>query len=340
MARKSRAGKLVKIEDVAGAAGVSIMTVSRALRGVEGVSEAKRQEIIQIAGRLGYRPNPNARSLVGGASGLIGISFPTLFNDVFAGILDGLRPAFEAKGFTTVVNTTEYDGARERAWVEQVLSWRPAGLVLTGGDHGRAVREAIQGRQIPTLQVWDFTGAPIDISVGVDHRGAGYQLARAMIGLGYRRPGYVGIEDGKDQRAEKRLAGIRQAFATAGLGEVAQMRMAGSPYRAGYDGFQALWAGPERPDIVFFLSDHFAFAGLMACQVMGVGVPGEVGLVGFNGLDITEVLPLALTTARTPRREMGVQGAKALIARMHGVPGDLSVELPTDLIYGETTRGP
>ncbi|MBM7066116.1 LacI family DNA-binding transcriptional regulator [Actibacterium sp. 188UL27-1] len=340
MARKSRASKLVKIEDVAAAAGVSIMTVSRALRGVEGVSEGKRLEIIEISQRLGYRPNPNARSLMGGASGLIGISFPTLFNDVFAGILDGLRPAFEANGFTTVVNTTEYDADRERAWVEQVLSWRPAGLVLTGADHGPTVREAIQTRQIPTLQVWDFTDAPIDICVGVDHQNAGYQLARAMIALGYRQPGYVGIQHGKDQRAEKRLNGICHAFAEAGLGAVAEMRMPGSSYRAGYDGFQALWAQAPRPDIVFFLSDHFAFAGLMACQVMGIRVPDEVGLAGFNGLDITEVLPLRLTTARTPRRKMGVQGAKNLIARMHGVSSDLSVELQTELIHGETTRRP
>lgn len=342
MARKQRQTKTVKIEDVAATAGVSIMTVSRAMRGVEGVSEAKRLQIMEIAAKLGYTPNPNASSLVGLHSALIGISFPNLFNDVFADILEGLRPTFEKRGFTTVVNTTEYDFERERAWVERVRSWRPAAMILTGTDHDDDIRSALVRDQIPTLEVWDYSESPIDISVGIDHVSTGRDIANAMIELGYQQPGFVGFARGFDLRAEKRLRGIREAFQQAGLGDVRAARSeTTNGYKAGYDGFQSLWSDARsRPDLVFFLSDHFAFAGLMACQANGISVPEEVGMVGFNSLNITGVLPTKLTTVITPRREMGVRGAQALIARMNGIKSDLSVKLDPKIIYGATTRSP
>lgn len=341
MKRRRRQTKSITIEEVAQAANCSIMSVSRALRGVEGVSAQRRDQIIEIAAALGYTPNPNARSLVGMNSALIGISLPTLFNDVFADILEGLRPAFESNGFTTIVDTTEYDRARERAWVERVRGWHPAAMVLTGVDHDPQVRQMLRRYQIPTLEVWDYHDDPIDICVGIDHVRTGAQLGREMIALGYRRPGFVGFARGFDLRAEKRLLGLRSAFFEAGLGGVEAFRSQRSNgYRAGYEGFMHLWNDAEkRPDIIFFLSDHFAFAGLMAAQACGANVPGDIGLVGFNALEIISVLPIKMTTAITPRRQMGTVGARSLIARLNNVTTDLSVELTAQLVLGETTRG-
>ncbi|MEO1748638.1 MAG: LacI family DNA-binding transcriptional regulator, partial [Pseudomonadota bacterium] len=184
--KRQRSGKSIKIEDVAREANVSIMTVSRALRGVEGVSEAKRAEIFDIAEKLRYQPNFNARSLVNVQSSLIGILFPTLFNDVFAEMLDGMRPTLESAGFTTIVTTHEYDNERELDWIETVRYWRPAAVVMTGIDHDPKVRRVLQRDQIPTLELWEHTDDPIDLCVGIDHQQAGVQIASAMIELGYR----------------------------------------------------------------------------------------------------------------------------------------------------------
>ncbi|MCY6379715.1 LacI family DNA-binding transcriptional regulator [Hoeflea prorocentri] len=342
MKRRQRTGKTVKIDDVAREANVSIMTVSRALRGVEGVSEGKRAEIFDIAERLRYQPNLNARSLVGVQSSLVGISFPTLFNDVFAEMLDGMRPALESAGLTTIVTTTEYDRERELNWVNTVRPWRPAALVLTGTDHDDKVRRILRRDLIPTLETWEYNDDPIDISVGIDHVEAGRQVAKEMIALGYRKPAYVGFEPGHDLRAEKRLLGIRTAFSDAGFGEVRTARHGtGDGYRSGYDGLMSVARDTQdRPDIVFFLSDHFAFAGLVACEELGLSVPEDIGIVGFNNLSINGVLSKKLTTVITPRREMGARGARNLIARINGIKTDLSLRLPAKIVFGDTTRRP
>lgn len=340
MSRRKSTSDKTKIEDIAVAAGVSIMTVSRALRGVEGVSEQRRQEIIELARRMRYVPNSNARSLVEDQSALIGVSLPTLFNDVFADILEGMRGAFDAAGFATVVNTTEYERERERDWVERVLTWRPSAMVLTGTDHDPSVIEILRDSGVPTLEVWDFSKNPIDICVGVDHEKAGYKIASRLRSRGYKRPAFVGVVRGHDPRAEQRLAGVQRAFADNAGDEISVARpRADSPYQVGYEGFKELWSDRgNRPDIIFFLTDQLAFGGLMACEELSISVPDEVGLVGFNGLSITTVLPKKLTTVITPRRRMGTLGASCLIARINGVQSDLSSELETEIVLGDTTR--
>ena len=330
----------VGLKDVARAAGVSMMTASRALRGIEGVSETRRAEIFRIARELGYRPNFNARSLAVANSDLVGISLPTLFNDVFADILEGMRRTFEHAGFAGVIDTTRYDTDAEMKWVERLLSWHPAGIVLTGTDHRREVRELLRAQGTPTLEIWDVSNDPIDICVGIDHRAAGNELGRSIADLGYRRPAFVGAPKGRDTRADARLQGLRNAF--SGLphsGSVLAARPnADNDFAAGRAGLVELIDHGHRPDVVFFLNDHMAFGGLSACQDRGITVPEQIGIVGFNALDLTTVLPNALTTVRTPRRLMGVTGAKNLVARIKGVNPEKVVKLPIEVVIGETVR--
>jgi len=91
---------------------------------------------------------------------------------------------------------------------------------------------------------------------------------------------------------------------------------------------------------VFCHSDHFAFAGMMACESMGLRVPDDIGIVGFNSLSINNVLPRRITTVETQRKEMGTIGARQLIARINGIGGDLSKRFKPKIQFGETTRSP
>ncbi len=329
----------VGIREVAEAAGVSMMTVSRAIRGVEGVSEKKRAEILRIAKKLNYVPNSNARSLAVENSNLVGISLPTFANDVFAEILAGMRGTFEGAGYSSVIDTTEYSPESERRWVERLLTWRPAAVILTGVDHLPDVRAKLQDAAIPTLEIWDVTSDPIDICVGIDHEAAGYDLGRYAVTLGYRSPAYVGAPLGRDRRADARLRGIKRAFDEGPCSH--PIRVAGRPERhafgAGAAGIDELLQ-ESRPDVVFFLNDHMAFGGMMACGRRGLRIPEDIGIVGFNALDLTTVLPVPMTTATTPRRQMGVVGARNLLARIHGVETERTTMLPVALIAGETTR--
>ncbi len=339
-----RSSDRARIEDVAAACGVSMMTVSRALRGVEGVGADTRARIIRTAARMRYVPNSNARSLVGANSTLVGISLPTFYNDVFADILMGMRGALSAAGFSTVIDTTEYSAGVERAWVERLMSWRPAALILTGIDHAPEVVDMLRRARIPVLEIWDHTPDPIDICVGLDHVEAGRVLGAHVAALGYRRGAYVGTVEGYDIRAGRRLEGLRAAFAAGGLPPLAIERTAPGPaFEAGFRGTAALLDRPgPPPEVVFYLSDHLAFGGLMAVEARGLAVPRDIGIAGFNGLDITHVLPVPLTTLRTPRRQIGVLGARRLLARINGATAGTGVPrstaLPVQVVDGGTTR--
>lgn len=173
---------------------------------------------------------------------------------------------------------------------------------------------------VPTLEIWDYTTDPIDVCVGIDHRAAGFEIGQYVAGLGYRNPVFVGISKGQDQRADSRLAGVRDAFTQVDpdIQVPAKRPEALKSYHAGFDSTMKLLEA-QRPDVIFYLNDHMAFGGMMAAQRYGLSVPDDIGIVGFNSLDITNVLPVALTTVSTPRRVMGIIGARALLARIHGV---------------------
>jgi LacI family transcriptional regulator, gluconate utilization system Gnt-I transcriptional repressor len=328
------------IQDVADRVGVSIMTVSRAMRGVEGVSPSRRGEILNVAKELGYRPNRTARSLAAAHSTLIGVSLPTLFNEVFADILDGMRRTFDMAGLDIVLDNSDYDSRREELWVERMIDWRPAGVILSGVDHADAVRDQLRTANIPTLEIWDQRSDPIDICVGIDHEAAGRAIGRYLIARGYRSCAFVGVEQGRDPRAEKRLAGLRASFLEAGLDDIVVRRSEKhASFEAGMNGtLDLLNAGGARPNCICYLNDHMAFGGLSTCEKMGLPVPDGIGIVGFNGLGINSVLPRPITTIVTPRLLMGSLGARMLLARINGAKVEKQVCLPVAISHGATTR--
>ncbi len=329
--------KNARIEDVAAKANVSIMTVSRALRGVDGVSEKKRAEILKIARTLKYVPNSNARSLAVANSNLVGISLPTFAGEVFAEILNGMRQTFEKAGYSSVIDTTEYSRDAELNWVRRLLSWQPAAIILTGVDHHPETIALLKASPIPVLEIWDHTNDPIDLCVGIDHFEAGKTIGQHALECGYKSPAFVSTPKGHDIRADARLEGIRAVYQNLGGGPIPVARPPlQSAFTTGYHGALEL-IDTAQPDLICFLNDHMAFGGLMACERRGVSIPDDLGVIGFNALDLASVLPKKLTTIRTPRRLMGVTGARNLLARINGVKVDPPAALPMEFIPGETT---
>lgn len=333
-------GRPAKIEDVARAAGVSIMSVSRAMRGVEGVSPQTRGRILETAGTLGYVPNRVAGSLATAGSNLVGISVPTLFDGVFAEMIEGMRAPLLRAGLETIIETSDYAHRRVDAWIDRMLTWSPTAIVLCGTDHSTRARQRLAASNIPVLEFWDITDAPINLCVGIDHRAAGHAMGMHLMRLGYRRPGYVGITTGRDPRAEKRYQGLAEAFAAAGTGFVAEIRRNESPtFAAGRGGCADLLDLPgDRPDVLCFLNDHLAFGGQMECTARGLSVPGTIGIVGFNNLAINEVLPVRLTTSATPRVLIGKTAARTLIGALRGVQQEAVTIIPVAIEPGGTTR--
>ena len=307
---------------------------------MEGVSETKRAQILQVAKDINYVANANARSLVKASSDLVGVCVPTLYNDVFASMLEGLHRGFARAGILMVVHSNNYERAEEMKWVERLMSWRPAGIVLTGTDHEQRVRQIIRRSGIPAAEIWDISDDPIDFCVGIDHEKAGRAMAQHALTLGYRRPGFVLGSSGHDARADKRFQGALAALHDAGVTEepMTVNTMRRNNFVWGYTGAMKLCQRQDRPDIIFFVNDHLAIGGLRACEALGIKAPRDIGLVGFNAMDGSAVLSRKLTTYRTLRGSMGRIAAKHLVARLHGVEVPRVTEIKPKFMPGQTTR--
>lgn len=326
------------IHDVADHVGVSIMSVSRAIRGVEGVSESMRERILQAAEELGYRPNYNARSLAAAKSRLIGVSIPTLFDEVFADVLTNTRYALERSGFDLIVETSSYDKEKETAWVERILKWSPAGLILTGIDHTPQTIKRVLEAAIPIVEIWDYTESPMDVCVGIDHYEVGQIAADHLLEAGYKSACLVGIAENRDPRAEKRFNGFWNTFSKAG--RVGNHRVDAEPsFEAGHNAVTSLFEnGPSEFDCLFFLNDHLAFGGVCACEALNIAIPERVGIVGFNNLGINNVLNRKITTIATDRVALGEMAAQRLLARINGAKTPPTTRVPVRLRVGDTTR--
>lgn len=316
------------LRDVSEASGVSEMTVSRVLRHRADVSAATRARVLEAAQRLGYVPNRIAGSLASARVNLVAVVIPSLSNMVFPEVLAGIAEGLDGSGLQPVVGATGYGLAREETVLYEILSWRPAGVIVAGLEHSPASRAMLANAGVPVVEIMDVDGSAVDSVVGISHRRAGRMTAEAILAAGYRRIGVLGTAMAGDHRARKRLEGFEAVLAAAGTAVVAVARYeGGSSLVQGRALAQALLT--ERPDLDFLhcANDLIGAGALLWCLETGQRVPGQIGLSGFNNIELLDGLPVRLATMDAGRRETGRQAAEILRERRHGVRVELSPRL-------------
>ena len=326
------------LEDIAKLTGVSKMTVSRVLRGGAGFSDATRDKVLQTAERLGYIPNRLAAAFGSDqASTLVGMCVPRLTSGLFGHVLDGVDRALTRLGFQLMIGANDHSPTEEEAWVKQMVSWRPAGLILSARNHTPATVDLLRKTAIPVVEIWDLTTSPIDLAVGFSHYDCGVEMGQHLIRRGRRRAGYVGALARADVMGSSRLDGFRAALAQAGHPLVDQEVLHDAPgFYAGYYGLETLLA--RRPDLdsVYFHNDEMAIGGLAFCQSRGLRVPEDIGIAGWGGMEAASILPKRLTTTMVPTTAIGKAAAEALAARLTGAEVREVTVVPTRLVPGET----
>lgn len=324
--------------DVAAAAGVSVITASRVLRGQGPMSEETRDRVRRAATNLNYRRNPIAASLVSSSSNLVGVIVPSLANIVFVDVLAGIDAAIAPAGFRTIIGVSNYDPSEEARLADSFLGWRPAALVLTGLEHEAATIAGLQADGTRCIEIMDLGDNPVDVMIGFSHEKAGRVSARHLVSRGYRRIGYVGHDLTRDSRAAKRQRGFVAALAEVGLALHAERILpAPSGVAAGRQALADLLAATPQVDAVYFSNDDMAIGGMFHCLSQGIDVPGQLAIMGFNALDIGQEVPRPLTTVRTPRREIGLAAGRAALDLSAGRPVERHTTIDFTLIAGATT---
>ncbi len=323
--------------DVAAAAGVSLVTVSRAINTPDQVAPPTLAAVRAAVAQLGYLPNLTAGSLASSRTRIIGCLVPTISNAVFSETTEALARTLGAGGYQLLLAQTSYRQDDETRLVDMFLGRRVDGMVLTGTLHAPGLRARLQRSGIPLVETWDMAPHPIDMLVGFSNFEAGRAAGEHLLARGYRRLAFIG---GDEERSYQRLEGLRAAVCKRdGASEVvvelilppAQIEDAGAR-------LAAILARRPEVDAVFCTNDFLAAGVLFECSRRGWDVPGRIAVMGFGDLPIARAGFPRMSTVQVRGSSIGERAGQLLLARLGGQKHvDATVDIGFEVVQREST---
>lgn len=338
----------VRIADVAREAGVSKAAVSFAFNQPDRLSAGTAARIRDVADRMGYRPHPVARMLSAGQTSTIGILSPQALGAVFANpffalFAEGVASVTEERGFGLLFISPFHGSlatALDRATVD--------GVVAIGLDERHPELDALRRGGLPTVVV-DAPAWPGHRAILVDDEGGAREAASHLLGLGHREVLVLAVQPAIDESGDqgvsgRRLAGYRAAFEAAGLSLPGSAVVdAPATIEGGESAFLQAWTSGARPSAVMCMSDAAAAGVLAGARRLGVRVPEELSIVGFDDLPLTRFTDPPLTTVHQPVRRKGEAAARMLLEALRRPSGDdqdHTLVLETRLMVRRSTAAP
>lgn len=322
----------VTIAEVASRAGVSPTTVSHVLSGKRLVGEATKGTVQQAIRELGYRPNAVARSLRTSRSKMVAVVVPDITNPFYSVLTRGLADAVLGQGYGTYVCNTDGNPERERAFTDDVLDRGVDGIVMASVDV--SMRTGVGPAALGTAVVCvggAFDHPQVDL-VAVDDEVGSHAATKHLLQRGAQR---IAMIQGPPESGTARDEGYRRALREAGRDSDPSLMERGDWSRpGGRRAMKQLLSLPERPDAVFCANDLTAIGAIDAIRELGLSIPDDVAIVGFDDVDAATIVSPALTTIRNPAYETGSAAGELLLARMLGTYSDAgrTVILPCPLI--------
>ncbi|MEQ9040029.1 MAG: LacI family DNA-binding transcriptional regulator [Silicimonas sp.] len=302
------------LNDVARQAGVSTATVSRCLNSPDRVIESTRTRVMNAVRDLGYSPHFGARVMAAKRTNTIGAIIPTMENAMFARGVQAFQEELRAHGYTLLVASSSYRADIEEEQIRALVARGADGLMLIGLDRDPSIYRFLETQGVPTLVTWTHGDDSGLASIGFNNRTSMRALAEKVLDFGHRRIGVISADTKGNDRARLRVMGIRDALQAAGL-ELDDHRIIETVYEidAGAKAFADLMATEPRPTAVLCGNDVLAAGALRQARDMGLDVPGDVSVTGFDDLELARIVTPALTTVHVPHQEMGTQAARALV---------------------------
>lgn len=308
------------MSDVASRAGVSTMTVSRALRDGASIARETRDRIMQAVEDLGYVLDQSAGSLSSKRTGFVAALVPSINNSNFADTARGLTDALQGSGLQLLLGYTDYSVENEESLIESMLRRRPEGIVVTGGRHTARSRKLLENCSIPVIETWDLPATPVNHVVGFSNAEASATLVRHLHSKGYRRIAFIGGTTNRDTRGADRRAGYEAAMRDLGLTESRVMSFGTPPISMKQGGDAIVRLLEQWPDVeaAICVSDLSAFGALMECQRRGWKVPERIALAGFGDFEISGTCYPAITTVGVHCYDIGNSAGKLLLRAIEG----------------------
>ena len=324
------------IRDVAAQAGVSVATVSKVINGRYGVSAATLDRVQKVVDELGYQSSIVARSLRSHRTNVLGVLVADL-EPFSAELLKGAARAVRGTGYELVIYSAGGTAAERVGWERRYLS-RLGGTLIDGAV---LVTPTVVDAQtgLPVVAVDPHAGISSVPTVAADNMRGAELATEHLLALGHRRIAFIaGRADLESARL--RLTGYRRALAAAGAAAVPELMVEGDFGRErAHELALTLLTREDRPSAIFASNDLAALGVLDAAGELGLDVPRDVSVVGFDNVPESVLSRPALTTVAQPIQLMGHQALTMLIAQLDGEPVDDHVVLPTELVLrGSTAR--
>jgi len=305
----------VTMEEVAQEAGVSRMTVSRALRKEGSVSESTRKRILDVVDRMNYVPDQMAGSLSTKRTGFIATLVPSINNVHYGKMVQALTETLESKGLQILLGHTDYSTQREEALIESLLKRRPEAMALPYDGHSKRSIALLRNSHIPVVQLWETPPRPIGYTVGFSNEQVSYNMTEQLINLGYKNIAFLCETNDEWTRGAARRAGFKKAMEDTGLSAHRMIRF-GSPPMSIKDGYfigKNLSQYYDDIDCVFCVSDAPAFGMITALKENGIRVPEDIGVAGFGDFEVSRYSSPAITTVGFDAAEVGRLAADLII---------------------------
>lgn len=313
-------------------AGVSQVTVSRALSDPSKVSPQTMARIREAIELTGFVPNALAGALASQRSKLVSAIVPSITNIVHSSMVQGFSEIMRTRGYEILLSESGGDPLDEEKLVAAHLSRRPDAIYLTGIHHTGQTRKLLLGADIPVVETWDLTDSPIDVCVGFGHADAGRAVAEFAVEAGYGKAATVSAGD---ERARRRRDAFTNRFT----------ELTGKPVpTVTYETSASLPLGREALSrlvdeegfsggLVFCSSDTFAHGVLIEATNRRLKIPQEIAVLGFGDQDYAAHLEPPLSSVRVNRSELGRLAADALLARISGeAVGSVKIDVGFEII--------
>ncbi len=340
-ANKTRVGgNAVRMIDVATAANVSLMTVSRALNEPEKLSEETRKLVLETVRKIGYVPNSIASNLASNRSNVVGQIVPSIQNSLYSPTMKGTSDVLRAAGMHLLIADSGYSLEEEEALIGAFIAQRVCGLLLHNTVHTPRAIQIVRQAGIPIIETGDLVRNPLDMVISYSNFNAAKEMTLYLAGRGYQSIGFVSLSTRNNPRSKERLKGYYAALAALGRERNPTLVREVEPgLTSGAHAMIDMMQRAPEVDAIFFAGDVLAVGALFEAQRRGWKVPTRIAIAGFDDLDILRHTVPKLTCLNLPRLEIGRRSAESLLQRLRDDKAATSarLDLGFEIIQREST---
>ena len=335
-------GKTAGVKDVAMAAGVSVATVSRAFNLPERVSATVRTSVLDVAQRLGYRPNAAAKALRLQRSYMVGAIFPTTDYGLYASVLSSFQQRMSEAGYLSVLLTVGFDNSKIFESVRQLLERGVEGIMIVGRIDDHRLSEYLLEHRIPVVSTYSILDDAPFPSVGIDNYAATTEVMSHLLTLGHRRFAMLsGPAQGNDRQQARRRA-FREALERAGIKGEPLIFEDPRGYSLAFASGAFRSLVERHPDVTAVVcnSDYYGMAVLSEANRLGIDVPRQISVTGFDDQEFSAILDPPLTTISVQSEQMGRDAAATLLEALEDRQFGFSQQLVASLVVRSSTSQP